>query len=107
MSIWHNTGFTENELSRPAKVIVGLCAAAWLVVATAASTMNAIHSVAPRPWGTLVILVGFLLFLFPKLFVVRHVRRISFGTALMTEGQANSYRVGYFLMGFGYFLTFL
>jgi hypothetical protein len=54
-----------------------------------------------------VILLGFLLFLFPKLFVVGHVRRISFGTALMTEGQANAYRVGCSLMGFGYLLTFL
>ncbi len=79
MSIWHNTGFTENELSRPAKVIVGLSAAAGLLVA-AAATMNAIHGIAPGPRGTVVIFVGYLLFLFPKLFVVRHIWRINFGT---------------------------
>jgi hypothetical protein len=52
------------------------------------------------------IAVGFVLFLFPKLHVVRHKRRISFGTALMTQAQANSYRLGYLLMACGYLLTF-
>jgi hypothetical protein len=60
----------------------------------------------PRPGCSVVILVGFLLFLFPKLHVVRHKQRISFGTVLMTEGQANLYRLGYVLMGSGYLLTF-
>jgi Na+/phosphate symporter len=107
MTVWRNRGFTENELSTPAKVIVGLCVAAAVLGAAVTATTHAIHGVAPRPWWAVLIFIGFLLFLLPKLHVVRHVRRISFGTALMTEGQANSYRVGYFLMGSGYLLTFL
>jgi hypothetical protein len=35
MSVWRNGGFTENELSGPAKVIVGPCVVAGLLVAQA------------------------------------------------------------------------
>lgn len=106
MSVWRNRGFTEDELSRPAKLIIGLCIAAWLLLEALTATANAVQGVVPRPSCSAVILVGFLLFLFPKLHVVRHTRRISFGSALMTEGQGNLYRFGYFLMGAGSLLTF-
>ena len=106
MSVWNNRGLTENELSRPARLAVGSLVAALLVAEAATATTNAAHGIVPRPWCSLLVAVGFWLFLVPKLHVVRHERRISFGTALMTEGQANSYRLGYLLMACGYLLTF-
>jgi hypothetical protein len=106
MSVWNNRGFTENELSRPAKLIVGLFLAVVLVAEAATATTNAVHGIVPRPWCSLLVGIVFFFFLLPKLHVVRHKRRISFGTTQMTEGQANSYRLGYLLMACGYLLTF-
>jgi hypothetical protein len=106
MSVWNNRGFTENELSRPAKLIVGLFFAALPLAEAGAATKNAVHGIFPRPWCSLVVAVGFLIFLFPKLHVVRHRSRISFGPSPMTERQANSYRLGYLFMVVGYLMTF-
>jgi hypothetical protein len=50
-------------------------------------------------------IVGLLLFLTAKISVIRK-RKISFGTGLMSEGMANLYRVGYWLMIVGILVTF-
>jgi len=60
-----------------------------------------------QPWCFLIALLGLLCFLFPKLAVMRHKKWLSFGTRLMTEDQANFYRVGYLLMVLGVLFTFL
>jgi len=106
LSIWNNRGFTENELSRPAKWIVGPVIAAVLLAGAVEATRHAARGVAPRPWGFGVVLLGFALFLVPKLQVVHTVRLVSFGSRDMTVAQDNGYRLGYFLMATGFLLTF-
>jgi hypothetical protein len=106
MSIWNNRGFTENELSRPAKWLTGLTFSALLLEAAVSATQHAVRGLAARPWGFGVVLLGFALFLAPKVQVVRRVRLVSFGSQDMSVAQGNSYRVGYFLMATGFLLTF-
>jgi len=106
MSIWNNRGFTENELSGPAKLIVGLAMTGLFLAAMGAAAQNAARAVVPRPGAFAVVVCGLVLFLVPKLQVVRAGRPISFGTRHMTESQGNAYRLGYFLMAAGFLLTF-
>ena len=58
----------------------------------------------PAAFG--VALVGFALFSIAKLSVILRHRFVSFGSKPMTEGMANLYRAGYWLMIVGIPATF-
>jgi len=105
--MWDGKLLKENELSKPAKIIVGTAILILLALAATIAVENAARGMIKRPWAFAIVLVGLFCFLFPKLFVVRKKKLVSFGTRLMTEDQANFYRVGYCLMGLGLLLTFL
>jgi hypothetical protein len=106
MSLWNNKAFTENELSPPAKVIVAIGMVVLLGAQAVCAVSNAVRGFVPRPGWVTLMLVGFVLFLAPKLHVVRRKQLFSFGTRLMTPAQANSYRLGYYFMALGFILTF-
>jgi hypothetical protein len=97
----------ENELSKPAKLLVSASLTIFMGFAVVVAVQNATQGVVKRPWCFLIALLGFLCFLFPKLAVMRHKKWLSFGTRLMTEDQANFYRVGYLLIVLGVLFTFL
>ena len=97
----------ENELSTPSRLLIGTALAAVAVLGYAAAVTNILRGVVPRPSCFLISLLGLFLFLIPKISVVRHKKLVSFGTALMTENQANSYRIGYVLMALGIIFAFV
>jgi hypothetical protein len=105
--MWDGKLMKENELSKPAKLLVGTSLAMLTGLAAVGAVQNAAHGVVKHPWCFLIALLGLLCFLFPKLAVIRHKKWLSFGTRLMTEDQANCYRVGYLFMAFGVLFTFL
>ena len=107
MTMWDGKLLKENELSKPAKIIVGGAILILLAFAATAVVQNAAHGMIKRPWAFAIVLIGFGCFLFPKVSVVRKKKLVSFGTRIMNEDQANFYRVGYYLMGLGLILTFL
>ena len=107
MTIWGNKLMKENELSKPAKLLVGASLTILAGFAAVAAVQNMAQGVVKRPWCFPIALLGFLCFLFPKLAVIRHKKWLSFGTRLMTEDQANFYRVGYLLVVLGVLFTFL
>jgi hypothetical protein len=107
MTMWDNKLMKENELSKPAKLLVGTSLTMLTGLAAVVAVQNAAQGVVKHPWSFLMALLGFLCFLFPKLAVMRHKKWLSCGTRLMTEDQANFYRVGYLLMGLGVLCTFL
>ncbi len=106
MTVWDGKLLKENELSKPAKVIVGVAIVIAIAFATTTAARNVTGGVVVRPWALGIVLIGFICFLVPKLTVIREKRRLSFGTRLMTNPQANLYRLGYFLMGIGLLLAF-
>ena len=106
MTVWDGKLLKENELSKPAKVIVGVAIVVVIAFAMKAAARNVADEVVVRPWVLGIVLIGFICFLVPKLTVIREKRRVSFGTGLMTNPQANFYRLGYFLMGLGLLLAF-
>jgi hypothetical protein len=64
----------ENELSTPAKVILGVAVVVAIGVAVKAAAQNAVDGLVTRPWAALgLVLIGFVCFLLPKLRVVRCV----------------------------------
>ena len=106
MSIWSCKLMKENELSRPMKFFISVGLLIFMIVAAANAIQNVTHDVAHQPLAFIVVLIGFLCFAFAKLSVIGRTRLVSFGTRSMTEGRANFYRVGYYLMGLGFILTF-
>jgi hypothetical protein len=96
----------ENELSRPTKFLVSVGLLIFLSLAGVSAIQNVTHGVVHQPRAFIVVLIGFLCFAFAKLSVIRHKRLVSFGTRVMTEDEANFYRIGYYLMGLGFIFTF-
>ena len=84
-------------------------AAVWFLVACMflRAAVHLLHGRIPHPYGMAVIAAGFLLFLVAKLSVVSRGHWISFGCTLMSNGMANTYRLGYWLMAVGFLLAFL
>lgn len=80
----------------------------WLliVVLGISAAYNVINGTATRPGAFYVVLVGFILFATGKLSVILTKQKVSFGTRLMSEGMANLYRFGYWLMVVGLLATF-
>ena len=105
MTMWNGKLMKENELSKPAKIIVGAGIAILLALSATTAFQNAAHGVVGRPWALSIVLIGFLCFFFPKLSIIRGKKLVSFGTGFMTEHQANFYRAGYFLMVVGLLLS--
>lgn len=54
----------------------------------------------------IIMLIGFVLFIISKLSVIIKKKWISFGTRSMSAWMANLYRIGYWLMIFGFLATF-
>jgi len=106
MSIWSCRLMKENELSRPMKFLIAVGLMVFLSLAAVSAIQNVMHGVVHQPTAFIVVLIGFLCFAFAKLSVIRHMRLVSFGTRVMTEDQANFYRIGYYLMGLGFIFTF-
>lgn len=93
----------ENRLSLFGKALVVICMTVLAVVAAA----NIWRGAAPHPGLFVIAIAGLLLFVVAKLSVIVRIRRVSFGTALMSPAMANAYRAGYWLMLVGVVATFL
>ena len=106
MTLWDGELMKENELSKPVKIIVGVGVVIMIGVAAKDAAQNAVDGAVTRPWALGMVLIGLICFLLPKVAVVRNRQLVSFGTGLMTNQQANFYRLGYFLMGLGILLAF-
>lgn len=104
MTMWNNKAFTENELSFFAKaaVIILLVIPVFFITA-----LNIIIGEVANPLAFVICIVGFLLFLIPKISLFRKGVLVSFGTKRLTENMGNLYRLGYWLMALGLILTFL
>jgi uncharacterized membrane protein len=106
MSIWSCRLMKENELSRPGKFLVSLLLLMLVVGAGISAVYNVMHGTVHQPRAFAIVLLGFVCLAIAKISVIRHARLVSFGTRVMTEDQANFYRVGYYLMGLGFIFTF-
>lgn len=62
---------------------------------------------ATNPYALFVAFAGFACFSIAKISVISKGHKFSFGTKLMSEGMANLYRLGYWLMAVGVMLTFM
>lgn len=60
----------------------------------------------PWPWGLLVSVVGFGLFLKAKFSIIKTGKFISWGCDLINQKNTNFYFIGWVLMVAGYFLSF-
>ena len=94
----------EHELSKFGKIASILI---FVIPAIISAIVNIATHTVPNPWAFFVVIIGFALFLFAKISVIRKKKLVSFGTSYMTEGMANLYRLGYWLMVFGILLTFV
>lgn len=93
----------ENQPSLFGKALVVVCT--FMIAGIAA--LNIWRGTASHPGLFVVAIAGLLLFLAAKLSVIVRIRRVSFGTALMSPAMANAYRAGYWLMLVGVVATFL
>jgi hypothetical protein len=101
--MWNNKAFTENELSRFAKVALIFL----LVIPVIFITIKyIIKGEVSNPYGFIVSLVGFALFLISKISLFVKGTWASLGTKKLTENMANLYRLGYWLMAVGLIFTF-
>ncbi len=106
MTVWDGKLMKENEPSAFVKVFFGVGISIAVVIALGTGALNVAQGIVTRPWALGMVLIGFLFFLGPKLTVMREKKLVSFGTRLMTNRQANFYRLGYFFMGRGLLLAF-
>ena len=92
----------EHRLTIVTRVLI------WLLIVSLGigAAYNVINGTATRPGAFYIVLVGFILFATGKLSVILRKRKVSFGTKLMTQGMANLYRFGYWLMVVGLLATF-
>jgi predicted branched-subunit amino acid permease len=91
----------ENNPSKFGRLMFYLLFLIW--VASVVINIKRGHVNHPGAFGLAI--VGLFLFLTAKITVIRR-KEISFGTSLMSEGMANLYRVGYWLMVVGILVTF-
>ncbi len=70
------------------------------------SVMNVSTGNHIRPWGYIVVLIGFVIFAVSKYSAIKKVH-ISFGTKSMTGNMANLYRLGYWLMVLGFLIVYV
>ena len=105
MSIWTYRGAVrENELSLFGTSAIGVLLVLWVALGAA---VNIAHGEVRHPRAFAIVLLGFALFSAAKVAVIRRGTWISFGSSPMTENMANAYRIGYWLMALGIFLTFV
>ena len=102
MTIWNNRAFTENELSRFAKIAVTFLFVIPLLLVTIS---NIIKMNASYPSAFIVSLAGFALFLISKISLFIKGTWTGFGTKKLSEDMANLYRLGYWLMAVGLIFT--
>lgn len=103
---WKVRLMKENEFSRLGKLLVSLILIILLGMAGVSAIQNTMHGVVPQPRAFIVVLIGFLCFAFAKISIIRTKKFVSFGTQVMTDDQANFYRLGYYLMALGFIFTF-
>lgn len=92
----------ENQPSKFTEILIWI----FVVVMGYFAASNAIHGKVAHPSSFIVMLIGFILFLISKLSVILKKKWVSFGTRSMSVWMANFYRVGYWLMIFGFLATF-
>lgn len=91
----------ENRPSKFGRVFFYILFLLW--VASAVINIRRGHVNHPGAFGVAVI--GLVFFVIAKISVIPR-EKISFGTSQMSEGMANLYRVGYWLMVIGVLITF-
>ena len=91
----------ENQPGKLGKVLFSVLFFIWVV--SAVVNIKRGHVNHPAAFG--VAIIGLFLFLVAKISAIRK-KRISFGTGNMSEGMANLYRLGYWLMVIGALITF-
>ena len=89
-----NSIFKENQLS----FLSQLAIYALVGVVVLASFVNLIQGNVKNPYCFVIVLFGFTLFGIAKYSVISKGRKISFGTANMSQSMKNLYRLGYWLM---------
>ncbi len=92
-----------NEQPSPLGVVTVV---ALIVIAIGVALANVVRGEVRNPPAFGIVLVGFSLFSIAKLSVILRHRFVSFGSGPMTEGMANRYRAGYWLMIVGILATF-
>ncbi|MEM5786648.1 MAG: hypothetical protein AAGU11_04970 [Syntrophobacteraceae bacterium] len=93
----------ENRISSFGRVLVYLSLGTVCFIAL----FNLAAGKVVQPKGFFIVVGGFALFATSKLRVITRKKLISFGTKQMDQSGANLYRVGYWLMVLGIFVTFL
>jgi hypothetical protein len=91
----------ENKTSKYGRFLFYLLFMLWV----ASAIFNINRGYVNNPSAFVVSIVGFIFFIIAKLSIIPK-QKISFGTAKMSEGMANLYRVGYWLMVVGVLITF-
>jgi len=98
-----NAIMKENQLT-----LLGRAAVLLLTFSIAVTAFfNIAKGQATNPYALFVVFVGLACFSIAKISVISKGHKVSFGTKLMSEGMANLYRLGYWLMAVGVMLTFM
>jgi hypothetical protein len=87
--------------------VTKICTTAAVALLFVVAILNMADGMVPHPRQLSVVLAGFVCFAIGKTSVIARGRLVSFGSGHMSEGIANVYRFGYWLMGLGILLTFL
>lgn len=98
-----NSIMKENQLTLLGRVSILLLTFYMAVTAF----LNIAKGQATNPYAIFVAFAGFSCFCIAKISVISKCYRVSFGTKQMSEGMANLYRLGYWLMAVGVMLTFM
>ena len=94
--------FTENQPSK----FTGILYWILILILGSVAVSNVIHGKVAHPAAFFIMLLGFILFITSKTSVILKKKWVSFGTRSMSVWMANLYRVGYWLMIFGFLATF-
>ena len=92
----------ENELSHFSKTAVALI----FFMAAVSVIVNIKKGIVPDPGSFLIVSVGFILFVIPKLCMIVQKSWVDVGPSSTTESMANLHPLGYWMMMLGILLTF-
>ena len=88
-------------------ILTKTCATAAVALLFVVAIINMADGEVPHPRAFWVVVAGLVCFSIAKLSVIGRGRLVSFGSGPMSQGMANAYRFGYWLMGVGILVTFL
>jgi hypothetical protein len=92
----------ENQPSKFTEILIWI----FIFLIGTFAISNVLQGKVAHPSSFFIMLIGFVLFFISKLSVIIKKKWISFGTRSMSAWMANSYRIGYWLMIFGFLATF-